>query len=65
MKGPEESRGGLSLARYCRESRTETVFGIFLPRLLLFIEHEPESDAPGTVVWSFPMIQTADVFVCG
>jgi hypothetical protein len=45
--GPKESRGGLSLARYGRESRAETVFGVFLPRVLLFVERQPEADAPG------------------
>jgi hypothetical protein len=46
--GPEESRGSLSLARHGRESRAATMFGVFLPRILLFVEREPEADAPGT-----------------
>lgn len=47
--GVEESRGGLSLTRHGRESRAKTMSGIFLPRVLLFVEREPDADAPGMV----------------
>lgn len=36
------------------ESRTETVFGVFLPRVLLSVERKPESDVPGTLTCLFP-----------
>ena len=42
------------------------LFSVFLPRALLFVEYESESDAPGIVDWSFStLILTADVLVCG
>ena len=43
-KGPKESRGGLSLIRYGRESSAETVFGVFLPRSLVKLEYVPFLD---------------------
>ncbi|KAF8547379.1 hypothetical protein OG21DRAFT_925017 [Imleria badia] len=42
--GPEESGGGLFLARYGRESGFETVFGVLLSRVLLFVGRESEAD---------------------
>ena len=42
--GPKESRGGLSLVRYGRESSAETVFGVFLPRSLVKLEYVPFLD---------------------
>lgn len=63
--GLEESRGGLSLARHGRESRAETVSGILLPRVFLFVECEPEADTPGMVYRSFALILTFDVLDSG